>query len=120
MAVAPNGNIYVEAGYPRNQILKITPAGQLVAVTADSATPGKKGFSLNDPNLDNKLAADVYLGSDAYQIRVGPDGSIYFAFDATIWRLDKDERFHRVLCGSSGDQYGVTAPDGTFSLKACQ
>ncbi len=118
LAVGPNGDIYVEAGYPRNQILKITPAGQLVAVTADSASPGKKGFSLNDPNLDNKLAADVYLGSDAYQIRVGPDGSIYFAFDSTIWRLDKDERFHRVLCGSSGDQYGVTAPDGTFAYNA--
>ena len=118
MAVRPNGDTYVAADPPKGQIFKITSSGQLFAVTAAAGTPGKTGFDVNDPNLDGKLAADVFLGTGVDEMRVGPDGSIYLAYFASIWRLDKDDRFHRVLCGSSGSQYGVTATDGTFAYNA--
>jgi RHS repeat-associated protein len=118
MAVAPNGDIYVGSGGQARPIYKITPSGQLVGVTAAPNTPGKTVISVNSPDLDNKLAADVVLDRGPDQIRTGPDGSIYLAYEATIFRLDRDERFHLVLCGSSGDQYGVTATDGAFAYNA--
>lgn len=117
IAVNAKGETYFGGNYGARDLYKVAPDGRLLPVTA-SRSSGKPQISVRSHELDGKLAADVTLDEGPADIRSGPDGSIYLSYSISIWKLDKDDRFHLVLCGSSDAQINAFAPDGTSSHEA--
>lgn len=103
LAVAPDGSVYAAQGIG---IVRITPGGTLKNVMNGAAVTQVGLRAGEDEDLEiseGKPAlspAPRRPGGQNYvnQLRIGPDGSVYFAygFESLIWRIDGDGLFQRV------------------------